>query len=293
MKLRSIQRLVIAILVVLAALTAWYRPLQEIADAQVDAGLKRALISFASARALNAVISVFQGTELSIEPLGVGVTLTPGQILDPVNDLVEQFSSIMLLASVAFGVQKTLLAIGSHSAISIAVTAMALIWAPLFYRQKAPSLLSRMLVVLLMIRFAIPVVVVGSDWAFHQFLVKDYDQNQVALNETNGNLSKQTPPSAAPVTPPPEDPSEEKGLFDRVKERAKAAIKPPSIDLQAIKKTVEELPERVLKLIVVFLMQTIIIPLLLLWSLYKIASTLAQPSSAREPTPPPQTAHIS
>ena len=32
---------------------------------------------------------------------GVGVTLTLGEVLDPVNDLVEQFSSLMLAAAVA------------------------------------------------------------------------------------------------------------------------------------------------------------------------------------------------
>ena len=46
-------------------------------DAQVDAGLKRALATYAAARALNAVISVAQGTEVALEPGGVGVVLAP------------------------------------------------------------------------------------------------------------------------------------------------------------------------------------------------------------------------
>lgn len=45
-----------------------------------------------------------QGTEVAVEPAGVGVIFTPGQILDPVNDLLEQFSNLMLAASVAFGI---------------------------------------------------------------------------------------------------------------------------------------------------------------------------------------------
>ena len=85
---------------------AWLAPLDAPAMQQVDAGLKRALVSFATARLLNGVISVAQGTEASVQPFGVGVTFAPGQILDPVNDLVEQFSHLMLAASVAFGVQK-------------------------------------------------------------------------------------------------------------------------------------------------------------------------------------------
>lgn len=268
MKVSSLQRIVVAILVVCAALAAWYRPLQDVANAQVDAGVKRALVSFASARALNAVISVIQGTEFSVEPLGVGITLTPGQILDPINDLIEQFSTVMLVASVAFGVQKVLLAIGAHTAISASVTGVALIWAVLYYLQTAPSWLSRVLVVLLMVRFAIPVVTVGSDWVFQHFLIEDYTKSQVAIDETSGELSKRTP--LMPQAPAaPAAPSEEKGLLDRFKERAKAMVTMPSIDLQAIKKLVETMPERVLKLIVVFLVQTIIVPIILLWALYR------------------------
>jgi hypothetical protein len=83
--------IVVAVVAVIAAFFfAWYRPIQDQAKAQVDAGLKRALISFASARTLNAIISVVQGTEMSVQPFGVGLTLTPGQVLDPINDLLEQ-----------------------------------------------------------------------------------------------------------------------------------------------------------------------------------------------------------
>lgn len=277
MRVERVQRLVVVALIILAALAAWYRPLQDVASAQVDAGLKRAVISFASARTLNAVISVIQGTEFSVEPIGVGVTFTPGQILDPINDLVEQFSTMMLIASVAFGVQKVLLAVGAHMAISSAVTGVAILWAILYYQQKAPQWLSRLLVVLLMMRFAVPIVTVGSDWVFQRFLLEDYDRNQVALNATSGELSKRAPLlPQAPTTAQAQ--SEEKGLFDRWRDRARAIVTIPSIDLQAIKKSVESIPERVLKLIVVFLMQTIIIPIVLLWALYRTAVNVVRPN---------------
>ena len=51
---------------------------------------QRAFVTFALARTINGVISVVQGTEVALQPAGVGVTLTPGEILDPVNDLVER-----------------------------------------------------------------------------------------------------------------------------------------------------------------------------------------------------------
>ena len=58
------------------------------AETEYQALFQRALVTFALARTLNGVISAVQGTELALQPAGVGVTLTPGEILDPVNDLV-------------------------------------------------------------------------------------------------------------------------------------------------------------------------------------------------------------
>ena len=74
-----------------------------------DEAFKRALVTFAIARGLNGVISVAQGTEVAVEPGGVGVNFTVGQILDPINDLVEQFSSVMLVAASSLGLQNVLL----------------------------------------------------------------------------------------------------------------------------------------------------------------------------------------
>ena len=106
----DLHKLKVVIPLILIVLCTWVSPLDLPAEERIDEGLKRALISFASARTLNAVISMAQGTETAVQPFGIGVNLAPGQLLDPINDLVEKFSDLMLAASVAFGVQKLLLA---------------------------------------------------------------------------------------------------------------------------------------------------------------------------------------
>jgi len=140
--------LFLALVIILAG--AWFKPLEIVATQQIDAGLKRALVSFATARALNAIISVAQGTELAIEPGGVGVKLAPGQILRPINDLVEQFAELMLAASVAFGVTKVLISIGSYWVVSLLLSAFALGWIWFRWRGRdSPVWLARVLFVLL------------------------------------------------------------------------------------------------------------------------------------------------
>lgn len=53
-----------------------------------------------------------QGTEVAVEPAGVGVTSAPAQALDPINELIEQFSLLMLGASVSIGLQRALVGVG-------------------------------------------------------------------------------------------------------------------------------------------------------------------------------------
>ncbi len=261
--MRSAFRAVLALSVAIVVLCSWLAPLDSAAIQQVDAGLKRALATFATARALNAVISVAQGTEVSVQPAGVGVNFTPGQLLDPVNDLVEQFSNLMLAASVAFGVQRVFIAIGAHWLVSLVLTAAVLGWAWFRFRQRpAPAWLSRVLVVLLMVRFAVPVATVGTDVLFQRFLVSDYGTSQQAIDIASGQAEKLNPP--IPVAP------ENQGLLERMK-----AWWSQNLDIKTrfenLKLAAEQATEHIIRLMVIFVLQTLVLPLLLLWALYGVA----------------------
>ena len=315
-RLHYVRRALAITAALLIAVCAWAPAIQDMANSQVDAGLKRSLITYASARALNAVISVVQGTELSVQPLGVGVTLTLGQILDPINDLVEQFSSLMLVASVAFGIQKVLLVVGAHWMISTLVTGFAVAWAALKWWDNSPPWMTRVMLVLLMIRFAIPLVTIGSDLVFQHVMAKDYGESQRVLDMSAQEVKVMTPkkPNAekAPQGPILKVPAGESGaasapkpswrdrlpsIFgnssageevdaekESIMERAKGVLagKLPSVmpDFEGIKKSLEAITERIIKLIVIFLAQTIIIPLVLTWVFYVVVLGVIRPSQA-------------
>jgi hypothetical protein len=259
--------------VAVAVACSWYPPIQTLAQEQVDAGLSRALVSFASARTLNALISVIQGTEVAIQPLGIGVTLTLGQILDPVNDLVEQFSDLMLSASVAFGIQKVLLTVASNWVVSVLVTALAAVWATLFLWRGAPLWLSRALVIVLLIRFAVPVVTIGSDFMFTRFLAQEYDASQqsiVAVTRQSEKLAQQSPATRT-----------DKSLVDQLKDRIAAPITEVKERYEEIKLALEQITVRIINLIVIFLMQTIVVPMVLFWVLLKVAGGVLRWQPAR------------
>jgi len=265
---RQVILLLSAVAVILAA---WYAPLDAPATERVDAGLKRALVSFASARALNAVISVVQGTEISAQPMGFGVVFTPGQVLDPVNDLVEKFSDAMLAASVAFGVQKVLMTFGGHLLVSALLTAVLLVWVALsLHRQRVPAWLSRLLLILLMVRFAVPAVTLGSDLLFEKFLAADYAASQQTIDLAAGQIEKTQPPIAAPAA--------DAGVLDKMKGWLAEKNLDAGARLEALKQAAEKITEQVINLIVIFLLQTLLLPLLLLWALYGATKALFERS---------------
>lgn len=247
-----------AVCLAIAVACAWIAPLDKPATTQVDAGFKRALISFAAARALHGVLSVVQGTQFSAQPLGVGVSLTPGQLLAPVNELVKNFSDFMLAASVAFGVMKVAIAIGAYWLVSVALTVTAAGWAWFYFKQKKTFFwLSKLLLVLLMVRFAMPVVVLGTDVLWQKFMAADYVATQQAIDTATGQTAKLGPPAS----------SDSAGLLDRIKSWISQTT-----DFKArfedIRHAAERVTEQVIRLMVIFLMQTLIIPVLLLWALY-------------------------
>ena len=252
---------VLALCMTAIILCSWLAPLDTPATQQVDAGLKRALLSFATARTLNGVISVVQGTQFSAQPFGVGVSLTPGQLLAPVNELVKHFSDLMLAASVAFGVQKVLISIGSYWLISLVLTVIALGWMWCYFRRQPPPWLSRILVILLMLRFAVPLVTIATDLLSQKFLADDYVASQQAIDISSGKV--------ATLNPPVSTVSETPGLMEKMKDWF-SQNKDVKMRFEELKKTAEQATEHMIKLMVIFLLQTLFIPLLLLWCLYGV-----------------------
>ncbi|MDO8904895.1 hypothetical protein [Hydrogenophaga sp.] len=252
--------LLLALVVVLVGL-AWYQPLDQLAVAHSEAGLKRSLAAFAAARGLNAVISVIQGTEVSGGAF-VNVTLALGQVLDPVNDLIEQFSKLMLVVSVVFGVQLLLMQMGATWLVSLLFTALLVGWAWLKLRRgNAPPWLGRLLMAVLIVRFVVPVVAITSELSHRAFMADKYAASQqaiesstAALGALGGGTDSGTP------------------WWD-LREKLGAKI-------EELKGDAERVVSHVIDLIVLFVAQTIVLPLLVLLGLWWGWRALSIPARA-------------
>ncbi len=275
----------LALLGLLIAIT-WLPITDHIADADIDKGFHRALTAFALAKSFNMIISVFQSVQIG----ALGFSMTIGEILDPINDLVEQFSNIMLFASVAFGIQKILVAVGGHFLVKISLTLAAIAVGLLTFAKKdVPRWIKSVLIIFVLARLAIPAATLGSSAAYSIFL-EDADQtslaslnsstNQIELLVTANQLSGSAASSHA--APPPSN----DGWLSKAKSAATsiATLNPNDAILRAHeeftlrKEKVVQLSEKMTKdittQIVVFLLQTLFFPIGLIWVLYKISVSL-------------------
>jgi hypothetical protein len=131
-------RAVITALLVALALTAahpWLhgrvqqpllKPVDQQTEAHIEQTMTRAQYTFAAARDINALVSMIQGTAIAVSPAGVGLTLSIGEALDPVNDLIERFSWIMLVSTVSLGLQWVAIEIATGLALQWLLTAALL-----------------------------------------------------------------------------------------------------------------------------------------------------------------------
>jgi len=233
--------------------------------AQAEGALKNALVTFAIARTLNGVISAAQGTEVALEPGGVGVVLSVGEVLDPINDLIERFSGVMLVAASSLGLQALLLKITGWWGVSalLAATAAAFLvtlWAPRSAASGYAEPMLRALLVMLFIRFAVPVLIVGTTLITDTFLAPEQQAATAVLETTSveiEELSEQPqPPSAG-----------DQSLMDRLGEMLDDSLASMRVSerLAKLKDSASNAAEHVVSLIAIFVLQTILLPLAFLY----------------------------
>ncbi len=273
MKVRS--RRFLAAMTVLAALFSAIGVFDRAGERYTDDGLTRALASFAVARGLNGVISAVQGTEVSFQPAGVGVTFAPGEILDPLNDMVERFSWVMLASSVSLGIQRLLLLLGSWpwfvgTASLLGVIAAGLLvargvaaaWTPWFVKAVW---------VLLFLRFAVPLVAIVNEGVYAGFLEARYQEASQGLEATTEQL-REMERGAGTGDPDAGD----EGLLDRAQRMfdEAAATMDVTARIERYKVLAGDASRDAVELIVIFVFQTLFSPLVFLLVLVGFAKAL-------------------
>ncbi|WP_438971007.1 hypothetical protein [Methylophaga sp.] len=255
-------KLKVYLLILVVSLVIACIPMQEMGGAQLSQMLKVTLTVYALARGLNAVISVAQGTEMSIEPMGVGVTLTPGELLDPLNDLIEQVSTILLMASASLGVQNILLALGDHPVIRVGI-AISIIVTIILILMRGVSLdvkqgVIKLVLILSLLRLAVPAVAIVSLQA-QDWLATERQQAIKTLQSTRDDVDLMNTQNT----------EEERSWLDGFKNKLDIQTKVNSVKYQA-----EQSVEAAIYILSEFMLIMIFFPLLFVYLLIRLTATI-------------------
>ena len=260
---------VLVLLIVIAASNIADRYAKDYSEQAIS----RSLVAFAIARGMNGIISVAQGTEVAIHPAGLGLNFAPGQVLDPVNDLLEQFSWVMLACAATLGIQKVLLAISATTLITVLFCGLLLFWlARVWFPEKIrfnSGLILSLTLILLFMRFSVLVSAIASEGLYSLYLSNQYQAaserlqgSSKALESLNKQLSQQQNLS--------------EGQEQSLMEKAKQFFSNSGFSLdyektiERYRRQAEQLADSAIDLIVVFIIQSILFPLFTLWSFYII-----------------------
>ncbi|MFK8031035.1 MAG: hypothetical protein AB8G18_12440 [Gammaproteobacteria bacterium] len=257
---------VLTILCLLAVFSAASGYLDNVGEDTAEKAFQRALFTFAVARSLDGVISVAQGTEVAIEPAGVGVNFTVGQVLDPINDLVERFSSVMLVATSALGLQNILLNISKWWGMNLflllsVVLLLITLWVPAASHWNKVAL--RLALMSIAIRFALPLIVICTSLVFNTFLEKEHNAATLALEATSVDIAEISEQTKPPRPQADQSFRDKIGTFlDDSLDRVNVGEK-----LEQFRDRLSNASEHIVNLIVIFVLQTIIVPIMFLYLL--------------------------
>jgi hypothetical protein len=175
-------------LLALIALPAlgWLGVLDRFSAQDIDASIASAGLIYGTARGINALVSLLQGTELNV----VFLTISIGEVLDPVNDLIERFSDIILVALGSLALQKILLVVVSHTIFNILLSAVAVCTAlSVFLRPgRITSVLLRIFLAIAFLRFSLGLVVLANSWVDAHFLDAADQERHIAMEHFQGEL---------------------------------------------------------------------------------------------------------
>ena len=154
--------------------------LDDAADAYFQAAITKGGLSYATCRVINASVSIIEESSLHLEPAGVGVSLAVGQALDPIDDLTERVSDVLVTAVTSLGVQKLAYEIG----ISLAPPALAvllallslLVWFGNARVNMVQKTFTRFALLLVVARFCLPVSSLVNTVVYDRFFAERIEQ---------------------------------------------------------------------------------------------------------------------
>ena len=244
----------------------WFFPFDHHARDIVDGSLKEAVIVFGVAKGLNAAVSIAQGTQVTAIP---GFIIAIGEALDPLNDLIEQFSWVMLASITSLGLQKILYNVVTGDLYTYVLLGALLgmnVWLYVRYANDHTlrNYYMRFVLVLLFLRLAIPLMSMANVFIYEHYVKHDYniEKTHMAVEQASQEIHSINHSTTQAKT----------GFLESITEKFDTAYyKQKLLQYESI---ASNAGENILNLMVAFIFKTIVFPILFLFLLYKLLKNL-------------------
>ncbi|NOR25273.1 MAG: hypothetical protein GQ542_12980 [Desulforhopalus sp.] len=254
--------------------------LDSAADIYFKDSITKAGVSYGVCRVINATVSVIQQSSVQLEPAGIGLSLAVGQIVDPINDMVERLSDVLVMSITSLGVQELAYEISITLVPPILAVFLLILSVLVWFKNARVLKLQRILMSLLVIasiaRFCLPVSSVANEFLQETFFEEKIIEANIELARGTADLDK-----LKDVQLPEYD-----GLMGTI-ENSASYLKQKTLDFKkAITVTLENkglIVENLLRLTFLYLgvlvIQILVLPWLIFWFLFKIVNSLFITSS--------------
>ncbi len=225
----------------------------------LDNSMKEALYSFSVAKGLNGVISVVQNSYMDLTPAGVGVEFAAGEILDPLNDLVERFSLVMLYSITVIGVLKILnyadLYISVKLLLPIAIILFMLgIWFKDFFIKYA----IKITFLSLALSLVVPFYVTLNNVFYENFLKDKYETSIAKLKKTTEEIKSVNI----------EKVEKKRDLLSYITNTVTKFDLQKRVD--ALKSKLKDIGDYIVNILIIFIFQSVVLPIFTLWLFFNV-----------------------
>ena len=169
-------------------LVSWTGILDHFSYNYLDGSFVNASALYILTRSINGVVSMLQTTTV-----GIGVaSISVGELLDPINDIVERFSDLIVIAIGSIVTQKILLTIISSLFFKVLLTISGLVLIASIYIKEAPFIhvLSRGFIFLVFLRLSLSLMVLLSYTVDKYYLDEQIQYNKVQVGGLHDDLIK-------------------------------------------------------------------------------------------------------
>jgi hypothetical protein len=153
--------------------------------------IKKAGLAYVTCRGVNSVVSVLKGSDLQIGPGGVGVSISVGEVLDPIDDMTERLSDVLVTAITSLGVQKLIYEISISIALPVLSIILLIITLMLLFDdekyKKIQNNLVKISLLVIIFRFFLPVSSMANDFLYNNFFS---DQINSANKDLESSIGK-------------------------------------------------------------------------------------------------------